>query len=175
MVNIALQADSGQWLDRERQILLSTKRTWNKEGVAWSQRWLPYHLPEGYLGWPACKNRDRMRAIKPRGIHQDIDAVREHTLISRMHLNSNIQLSWSQLLFKTFCASNSNQYYTHFFLSFLAVQHLSVWIFLFLFTNFRNKNWRVPFGTQRVEAKGMSKNEQRYWNESKGRRLPCKY
>ncbi len=30
--------------------LLSTEHAWNKEGVAWSQRWLPYHLPEGYLG-----------------------------------------------------------------------------------------------------------------------------
>ncbi len=39
----------------------------------------------------------------------------------------------------------------------------------------KKKNWCVPFGTQRVEAKGTSKNEQRYWNESKGRRLPSKY
>ncbi len=30
--------------------VLSTERAWNKEGVAWSQKWLPYHLPEGYLG-----------------------------------------------------------------------------------------------------------------------------
>jgi hypothetical protein len=32
------------------KILLSTERVWNKEGVAWSQKWLPYHLPEGYSG-----------------------------------------------------------------------------------------------------------------------------
>jgi hypothetical protein len=42
-----------------------------------------------------------------------------------------------QFLFEIFfCASNSNQHCTHFFLSFLAVQFSDVWIFLFLFTNF---------------------------------------
>ncbi len=37
-------------------------------------------------GWPACENKDRTRAIKPRGIPQDVDAERERTLISRVHL-----------------------------------------------------------------------------------------
>jgi hypothetical protein len=35
-------------------------------------------LPEGYLGWPAYKDRDRTRAIKRWGIPQDVDAEREH-------------------------------------------------------------------------------------------------
>jgi hypothetical protein len=49
-VDIALRADLGQWQFTSAKILLSTKRVWNKEGVAWSQKWLPYHLPEGYSG-----------------------------------------------------------------------------------------------------------------------------
>ncbi len=49
-VDIPSWANSGQWQFHERQILLSTKRTWNKKGVAWSQKWLPYHLSEGYSG-----------------------------------------------------------------------------------------------------------------------------
>jgi hypothetical protein len=54
-------------------------------------------------------------------------------------LNWNIQLSLSlaqQFLFETFCAPKFNQYHTHFFLSFLAVQYLIVQIFLLLFTIF---------------------------------------
>ncbi len=56
-------------------------------------------------GWTACEDRDRTRAIKPWGIPQDVDAVRDRTSISHMHLNSYIQLSLSlaqQFLFKTF-------------------------------------------------------------------------
>ncbi len=34
----------------ECQNLQSTKRAWNKEGVAWSQKWLPYHSPKGVFG-----------------------------------------------------------------------------------------------------------------------------
>ncbi len=49
-VDIALRADSGQWHVTSAKIPLSTERAWNKEGVAWSQKWLPYHLPEGYSG-----------------------------------------------------------------------------------------------------------------------------
>jgi hypothetical protein len=122
MVNIASRADSGQWLVHEHQILLSTKCAWNKEGDAWSQRWLPYHLPEGYSRWTACENKDRTTAIKPRGFPQDVAALREHTLISRMHLNLNIQLSLSlaqQFLFKTFRASKI-QPILHAFLSFFS-------------------------------------------------------
>ncbi len=36
-------------------------------------------------------------------------------------------------------------------------------------------NCCVPFGTQRVETKGLIKNGQRHWNESQGRRLPSRY
>ncbi len=56
-----------------------------------------------------------------------------------MHaLNLNIQLSPSlaqQFLFETFSCFKFNQYRTHFFLSFLAVQRSNIQIFLFLFTN----------------------------------------
>jgi hypothetical protein len=79
-----------------------------------------------------------MRAIERLGIPQDVDAVREHTSMSRMHLNSYIQLSQSlaQLfLFETFCASKFKLVRTHFFLSFLAVQRLNAQLFFFLFKN----------------------------------------
>jgi hypothetical protein len=49
-VDIASQADSGRWQFTSPKILQSTERAWNKEGVPWSQKWLPYHLPEGYTG-----------------------------------------------------------------------------------------------------------------------------
>jgi hypothetical protein len=42
--------------------------------------------PRGIRGWPAREDRDRTRAIKPRGIPQDVNAERERTSISRMHL-----------------------------------------------------------------------------------------
>ncbi len=113
---------------------LSTERAWNKEGVAWSQRWLPYHLPKGYLGVtgvPACETEREQS--NPGGIPQDVDAVRERTSISHMHLNLYIQLSLSlaqQFLFETFCASKFKPI-SHAFLSFLAVQRSNVQIFLF--------------------------------------------
>ncbi len=49
-VNIASRADLGQWQFTSAKILLSTDHAWNKEGVAGTQKWLPYHLPEGYSG-----------------------------------------------------------------------------------------------------------------------------
>ncbi len=94
-MNVASQADSGQWQFTSAKILLSTEHTWNKEEVAWSQNWLPYHLPEGYSGVTAYKDRDRTRAIERWGIPQDVDTERERTSISSIPLNSNIQLSIS--------------------------------------------------------------------------------
>jgi hypothetical protein len=103
-MDITLRADTGQWQFHERQILLSTKRAWNKERVAWSQKWLLYYLPEGYSGVTGVRRQRRTRAIERWGIPQDVDAERERTLISRMPLNSNIQLSLSlaqHFLFET--------------------------------------------------------------------------
>ncbi len=49
-MDIASQADLKQRQFTGAKFLLSTEHAWNKEGVAGSQKWLPYHLLEGYLG-----------------------------------------------------------------------------------------------------------------------------
>jgi hypothetical protein len=47
---MASRANSGQQLVHQRRTPLSIEHAWNKEEVAASQKWLPYHLPEGYSG-----------------------------------------------------------------------------------------------------------------------------
>ncbi len=132
----------------ERQILLSTERAWNKEGVAWSQRWLPYHLPEGYSGVTDVQRQRQSESNQTPGISPR-RGRRARAYIDITHaLNSNIQLSLSltqQFLFETFSCLKLNPYRTHFFLSFLAVQCSIVRIFLFLFTNLINyiKIWQI--------------------------------
>jgi hypothetical protein len=61
--------------------------------------------PRGIRGWLAYEDIDRTRAIERWGILQDADAEHERTSISRIPLNSNIQLSLSlaqHFLFETF-------------------------------------------------------------------------
>ncbi len=96
--------------------------------------------PRGIRGWPAYKDRDRTRAIERWGIPQDVDAKRERTLISRIPLNSNIQLSLSlaqHFPFETlFTRSWANIHlWPNIANFFLSLQCSIVWIFLFLFTN----------------------------------------
>ncbi len=67
----------------------------------------------GIRGWPVCQDRDRTRAIESWGIPQDVDAECEHISISRILLNSNIQLSLSlaqHLLFETLFYWFSSKY-----------------------------------------------------------------
>jgi hypothetical protein len=92
--------------------------------------------PRGIWGWPAYEDRDRTRAIKCWGIPQDVEAERERTLISRMPLNSNIQLSLSlaqHFLFETlFTRSLENIHSWPNIANFcLSLQRLIVRIFLF--------------------------------------------
>jgi hypothetical protein len=124
---------------QERQILLSTERAWKKERVAWSQKWLPYHLPEGYLGVTGVRGQRQNESNQtPGNSPRRWRQARAYIDITHA-LNSNIQLYLSlaqQFLFDTFLCLKLNPYRTHFFLSFLAVERLNVQIFLFLFTNF---------------------------------------
>jgi hypothetical protein len=85
-VNIASRADSGQWLVHERQILLSPERAWNKEGVVWSQKWLPYHLPKGYSGVSGVRGQRQNESNRTPGNSPRVNAERERTSISHMHL-----------------------------------------------------------------------------------------
>ncbi len=82
-VDIASRADSGQWQFTSAKILLSTERAWNKEGVAWSQKWRNrITCPRGIRGWPAYEDRDRTRAIERWGIPQDVNAERAYINIT---------------------------------------------------------------------------------------------
>ncbi len=141
----------------KRQILLSTERAWNKEGVAWSQKWLPYHLPGGIRGWPAYEDRDRTRAIERWGIPQDVYA--ERTSISRISLNWNIQLSLSlaqHFLFETlFTRSRANIHlWRNIANFFLSVQRSIIRIFIFLFTNLiiYIVIWHIPQDLQTLHS-----------------------
>jgi hypothetical protein len=108
------------------KLLLSTERTWNKEGVAGSQKWLPYHLPEGYSGVTGVRRQGQNESNRTLGnsprrwrrARAYIDITHalelEHTTRSR----ANIHL-WPNI--------------ANFFPS---VQRSIVWIFLFPFYNF---------------------------------------
>ncbi len=121
---------------QERQILLSTERAWKKERVAWSQKWLPYHLPEGYLGVTGVRGQRQNESNQtPGNSPRRWRQARAYIDITHA-LNSNIQLYLSlaqQFLFDTFLCLKLNPYRTHFFLSFLAVERLNVQIFLFFY------------------------------------------
>jgi hypothetical protein len=66
-VDIASRADSGQWQFTSAKILLSTERAWNKEGVAWSQKWPLYHLPEGYSGVTGVRRQRQNKSNRTLG------------------------------------------------------------------------------------------------------------
>ncbi len=95
----------------------------------------------GIRGWTVCKNRNTTRAIKHRGIPQDVDAVRERTSISRIPLNSNINSLYLSL--NTFSLRPFLPVLKWIFLydqisqiSFFLYNAWSFEYFLFLFTNF---------------------------------------
>jgi hypothetical protein len=124
----------------ERQNLQSTERTWNKERVAWSQKWLPYHLPEGYLGvtgvqrqrqnesnWTLGNSPRRWRRVRA---YIDIT----HALILQ-HTTLSISLSTLSLR-GLFTRSQANIHlWPHIANFFLSLQRSIVRIFLFLFMN----------------------------------------
>jgi hypothetical protein len=142
-VNIALRADSGQWQFTSAKILLSTKHAWSKEGVAWSQKWLLYHLPKGYSGVTGVRRQrqnesNRTLRISPRRWRR---ARRAYIDITRA-LNSNIQLSLSlaqHFLFETSSCFKLNPV-SHAFLPFFSRCTTPEYFFLFFAFNYLHRN-----------------------------------
>jgi hypothetical protein len=100
---IASRANSGQYLVRERRILLSTVHAWNKEGVAGSQKWLPYR-PPGVFGVTGVRRQRQKRAIECWGIPQDVNAESSIDITHTLELEIQLSLSLAQhFLFGTHC------------------------------------------------------------------------
>jgi hypothetical protein len=136
-VNIASRADSGQWQFASTKILLSTDHAWNKEGVAGSQKWLPYHHPRGIWGVNGVQRQRQNKSNRTLG-NSPKRWRRAQALIPRIPLNSkcnSLYLSLNTFSSRPFLCFILITYCTHFFLSFLAVQRSIVWISPFLFTN----------------------------------------
>jgi hypothetical protein len=89
-VDIASRSDLGQWLVHDRQFYCPPNAPEAKRESREARDGYRITCPKRIWGWTVCKNRDRTRAIKRRGIPQDVDTVRERTSISRMHLSSYI-------------------------------------------------------------------------------------
>jgi hypothetical protein len=161
-VNIASRAGLGQWLVLKRRILLSTEGAWNKEGVAWSQMWLPYHLPEGYLGVTGVRGEkqnksNRMLGNSPRRWRRSrayIDIT--HTLELK-HTTLPISRSTVSLRDLFVLQIKPSIARISFFL-FFAVQCSNVRMFLFSFTNFiiYIKIWHIPKTLWRHNLKSVS-------------------
>jgi hypothetical protein len=150
-VDIGSRADSGQWQFTSAKILQSTKHAWNKEGVAWSQKWLRYHSPEGYLGVTGVRGQRQKESNRTMGnsprrwcrARAYIDITHtlelEHATLSisrsTLSLRDPFTRSWANIHFWPNIAN-----------FFLSVQRSIVWIFLFLFTNliFYIKIWQIP-------------------------------
>jgi hypothetical protein len=149
-VDIALQADLEQWLVHDGQILLSTECAWNKEGVAWSQRWLPYHLPEGCSG---VKRRARIETEQEQSNPGEFPktlmpcaSVHWYHACTWTRTYNSLDLSCSTVsLWDLSCFKIRTR--THAFLSFFShCTTLECSIILFLFTNFiiYIELWHVP-------------------------------
>ncbi len=143
-MNIASQADLGQWQFTSAKILQSTERAWNKEGVAWSQMWLPYHLPKGYSGVNGVQEGQNESNQNPGNSPRRWRLAQAYIDITHA-LNSNIQLSRSlaqQFLFETFRAPKFNPV-SHTFLSFFSrcamLERLNISFFIYEF-NFLHRN-----------------------------------
>jgi hypothetical protein len=140
-VNIASRADTGQWQFTSAKIPLSTKRAWNKEGVAWSQKWLPYHLPEGYSGVTGVRRQRQNESNRMLGnsLRRWRRARACIDITHALELEHKLSLSLAQhFLFETlFTRSRVNihlwQNIANFFLS---VQRSIVRIFIFLLYKF---------------------------------------
>jgi hypothetical protein len=109
------------------------------EGVAWSQKWLPYHLPEGYSGVTGIRGQGQNKSNRKLGnsprrwrrARAYIDIT--HTL----ELEHNSLSLAQHFLFETlFTRSRANiLLWPNIAIFFLSVQRSIVRIFLFLFTN----------------------------------------
>ncbi len=140
MVDIASRADSEQWLVHDCQILLSTERAWNKEGVDGSQRSevATVSLARGVFGG---ERRARIETEREQFNAGDIDAAHKGAFISRMPWNSYICTYNSlDLLLNSFSSipfvlQNLNQY-AHIFSFFSRCTTLKRSNTLFLFTKF---------------------------------------
>ncbi len=116
-MNIALRADSGQWQFTSAKILLSTDHAWNKEGVAGSQKWLPYHLPEGYSGVTGVRRQRQNESNQTLG-NSPRRWRRARASISHIPLNSrcnSLYLSLNTFSSRPFLCFKLNPYHTHFY------------------------------------------------------------
>ncbi len=112
-MDIASRADSGQWQFTSAKICSPPNTRETKRESLDARSGYRITSPRGIWGWPAYKDRDRMRATERWGIPQEVDAERERTSISRTPLNSNIQLSLSlaqDFLFETLFYSFLSKY-----------------------------------------------------------------
>ncbi len=105
--------------------------------------------PRGIRGWPAYEDRDKTRAIERWGNPQDVDAERECTSISRMHLTQTYNsLSLAQhFLFETFSCFKLNPI-LHAFLSFFSRCTTLEYFFLFLHLIIYIKIWHITISNR---------------------------
>ncbi len=137
-VDIALRADTGQWQFTSAKILRSTERAWNKEGVAWSQKWLPYPLPEGYLGVTGVRRQKQNESNQtlgnsPRRWRQAGAFIDITHALELKHTTPSISRSTLRNLFYLF--SSKYSFMTKYCNFFLSLQRSIVWIFPFFLTN----------------------------------------
>ncbi len=134
-VNIASRADSGQYMASSRAPNSAVHWTHVKQrGRRVKPEVATVSLAWGVFGGDQSARIRTEQAIEPRGIPQDVDAKRERTWISRIHLTrtyNSLYLSPNSFSLRPFRASKFNQYRMHFFLSFLAVQCTNIRIFFF--------------------------------------------
>ncbi len=146
-VNIASRADLGQWQFTSAKILLSTEHAWNKEGVAGSQSWLPYHLPEGYSGVNGLQRQRQNESNQTLG-NSPRRWRRARAYIDITHIlelkHTTLSISWSTLSLWDLLCFKLNPYRTHFFYLFSLYTRLK-YFFLFLNLIIYIEIWHLGF------------------------------
>jgi hypothetical protein len=140
-VDVASRADSGQWQFTSAKFCCPPNESETKRESREARSGYRITCPRGIRGWPACEDRDRTRAIEPRGIPQDVDAVRERTLISRMHLTQTYNSLY--LLLNTFSLRPfvlQIKPISHAFLSFFYRCTTLEYFFIFFEFNYLHRN-----------------------------------
>ncbi len=134
-MDIASRADLGQWQFTGAKIQQSTECAWKKREPCEARSGYRITRPRGIQGWPAYEDRDKKRAIEPRGIPQDVDAEHERALKSRMHSTwtyNSLYLSLNSFSSRPFVLQIKPISHAILFF-FFAVQRSNVRIFPFLF------------------------------------------
>jgi hypothetical protein len=139
------------------KILLSTKHAWNKEGVAWSQKWLPYHLSEWYSGVTNVRRQRQNESNQTLGnsprrwrrARAYIDIT--HTLeLEHDSLYLSLNTSSSRPLFtRSWANIHLWPNIANFFLSVQRsiVQHLLFYLWILLFTSKSESNFVIIVST----------------------------